>query len=162
MGAFGTVSLLHETRSNIAELVQLMQMFMQRRGLRIFRYERTRSTLMNPKLMFSCVSSCLGAFGTISLLHKTRSKTGRTDAINANVHGTKWRRNFSLRTHPIHTNGPYTHVLVRFTSLVGIVSLLNWAWCKMGRNGTISAKVHATKWHPNFSLWEHPIHANGP
>ena len=39
--------------------------------------------------MFCCVSQCLAAFGTISLLHETRSKTGRTDAINANVHATK-------------------------------------------------------------------------
>ena len=28
--------------------------------------ERTRSTPLDPKLMFSCVSQCLGAFGIIS------------------------------------------------------------------------------------------------
>ena len=33
--------------------------------------------------MFWCVSSCLRAFGTVSLLHETRSKTRQTDAINA-------------------------------------------------------------------------------
>ena len=38
-----------------AELVQLMQNFMPRSGVGIFRYESTRSTPMDPKLMFLCV-----------------------------------------------------------------------------------------------------------
>ena len=33
------------------------------------------------------------------------AQMGRTRAINAKVHATKSRRNFSLRTHPIHTMG---------------------------------------------------------
>ena len=56
------------------ELVQLMQIFMPRSGIRIFRFERTRSTQTNPKLLFWCVSKCLGASGTVSLLHEIRSK----------------------------------------------------------------------------------------
>ena len=39
---------------------------------------------------------------------------GRNGAINAKVHATKSRRNFSLRTHPIHTMEPKTHVLLHF------------------------------------------------
>ena len=39
-----------------AELVQLMQKSMPRSGIRIFRYERTRSTPMDPKLMALCGS----------------------------------------------------------------------------------------------------------
>ena len=39
-----------------AELMQLMQMLMARSGVGIFRYERTQSTPMDPKLMFWCVS----------------------------------------------------------------------------------------------------------
>ena len=35
--------------------------------------------------MFSCVSFCLGIFWTVSLPHKTQSKTGQTGAINAKV-----------------------------------------------------------------------------
>src|SRR6185312_13973958 len=38
----------------------------------------------------------------------------RTGAINAKVCPTKSRWNFSLRTHPIHTKGPKTHVLLHF------------------------------------------------
>ena len=38
-------------------------------------------------------------FGFVSLLHETRCKTGRTGAINEEVHATKSHRNFSQRTH---------------------------------------------------------------
>jgi hypothetical protein len=56
-------------------------------------------------------NSCFGVFRTVSLLHETRCKTGRTGAINAKVRKTKSCRNFSQRTHPIHSMGPKTHVL---------------------------------------------------
>jgi hypothetical protein len=69
-----------------AKLVQLMQKFMPRCLVRIFRNEHSWSTPLDTKLMFWCVSSRLGAFGAISLLHETRSNTGQTDAINAKVH----------------------------------------------------------------------------
>ena len=53
----------------------------------------------DPKLTFWCVSYRLGAFGTVWLPYETRCKTGRT---SAKVRATKWCRNFSQRTHPIH------------------------------------------------------------
>ena len=70
LGAFGTVSLLHETRCKWANLVQLMQEFVPQSLVRISRNRRTRSTQLDPKLRFSCVSFRLGAFWTIMLLHK--------------------------------------------------------------------------------------------
>src|SRR4029079_14632577 len=57
-----------------AKLVQLMQKFVQRCLVRIFCNECSRSTPLDPKLMFWCVSFRLGAFGTVSLLHKTCCK----------------------------------------------------------------------------------------
>ena len=69
--------------ANRAELVQLMQMFLQQSRIGIFCNEGTRSIPLDPKLMFYCVSKCLGAFGTISLLRETRCQSGRTGAINA-------------------------------------------------------------------------------
>jgi len=68
-----------------AKLVQLMQKFVQRCLVRIFQNERSRSTPLDPKLMFWCVSFRLGAFGTVSLLHKNCCKTRQTGAINAKV-----------------------------------------------------------------------------
>jgi len=95
------------------ELVQLMQKFVPWSRIGIFRNERTRSTPLNPKLMYWCVSWCLGAFWIVSLLHEARWKIGWSGAINAKVRARKSLRNFSKWTHPIHPIGPWTHVLVR-------------------------------------------------
>ena len=63
--------------------VQLMQKFVPRCLVRIFRNEHSRSTTLHPKLMFWCVSFRLGPFGTIFLLHETWCKTRQAGAINA-------------------------------------------------------------------------------
>src|SRR6185312_11675712 len=94
-----------------AKRAELVQKFVPRGRVGIFRNERTRSTLLYPKLMFWCVSYYLGAFGTVWLPYETRCKTGRT---SAKVRATNLCRNFSHRTHPIHPIGPKTDVLVRF------------------------------------------------
>ena len=86
-----------------AELVQLMQKFLARTHVEIFHNERTRSTPLDPKVTFWCISNYLGAFGTVLLPYETRRKIGRT---SAKVRDTKSRRNFSQRTHPIHPIGP--------------------------------------------------------
>ena len=57
-----------------AKLVQLMQKFMPWSHIEIIHKECTRSTSMDPKLMFCCISYCLGALGAISLLHESRCK----------------------------------------------------------------------------------------
>ena len=108
MGAFRTVCCLTKLSGKQAELVQ---MFVPRSCAIIFHNEHTRSTPLDSKLMFWRVSYLLGAFGTVWLPYETRWKTGRT----SEVHATKLRRNFSQRTHPIHSNGPKTDVLVRFS-----------------------------------------------
>src|SRR4029079_97353 len=90
---------------------KLVQKFVPRSRVGIFRNEHTRSTPLDPKLMFWCVSDYLGPFRTVWLLCETQYKTGQT---SAKFRATKSRRNFSQRTHPIHPIGPYTDVLVRF------------------------------------------------
>ena len=98
LGAFGSVWLPYETRCKA-----VVQKFVPRSHIRIFQNERTRSTPLDPKLIFWCVSNYLGAFGTVFLSYRTRCKTGRT---SAKVCATKSRQNFSERTHPIHPIGP--------------------------------------------------------
>ena len=100
LGEFGTVWLPYETRCKTAELVQK---FVPRSRVRIFCNECTRSTLLDPKLTFSCVSYYLGAFGTVWLPYETRYKTGRS---SAKVRATKSHWNFSQRTHPNHPIRP--------------------------------------------------------
>ena len=76
------------------ELVQLMHKFVPWSCFGIFRNECTRSTPLDPKLMYWCISLCLGAFWIVLLLHEAWCKTGWTGAINVKVHTTKLRRKF--------------------------------------------------------------------
>ena len=88
LGAFRTVWLPYETRWKMADLVQK---FVSRSCVGIFRNERTRSTPYGPKLTFWCISYHLGASRTVWLPHETGWKTGRTCA---KVRATKSCRNF--------------------------------------------------------------------
>ena len=85
-----------------AKRAELVQKFVHLR-VGIFRNECTRSTPLDPKLMFWCVFFYLGSLKTVWLPYETRCKTGRTSAI---VRATKLCRNFSQQTHPIHPIGP--------------------------------------------------------
>src|SRR6185312_5811768 len=80
-----------------AKRAELGKKFVPRSRFRIFRNECTRSTPLDPKQMFWCVSYYLGAFGTVRLPYEIWCKTGRT---SAKVRDTKSRRNFSQRTLP--------------------------------------------------------------
>ena len=94
-----------------AKWAGLVQKFVLRSRIGIFRKEQTRSTPLDPKLTFWCVSYYLGAFGTVWLPYETRCKTGRT---SAKVRATKSRRIFSQRTYRVHPMRPQIDVLVRF------------------------------------------------
>ena len=72
LGPFGCLTELGAKR------VEQVQKFVPRSRVGIFRNERTRSTSLDPKLMFWCVSCYLGVFGTVWLSYGTRCKTGRT------------------------------------------------------------------------------------
>ena len=69
LGAFGTVWLPYGIRCKTAELVQK---FVPRSRVGIFRNERTRSTTLDPKLTFWFVLYYLGAFWTVWLSYETR------------------------------------------------------------------------------------------
>jgi hypothetical protein len=76
------------------ELVQLMQKLMPWSHIGIICNKCTRFTALDPKLMFWCVSLCLGAFWIIFLVKETRCKTCGTGTFNAKVHATKLPWNF--------------------------------------------------------------------
>ena len=73
LGAFGTFGCLTKLGVKRAELVQK---FVKRSRIGIFRNESIRSTTLDPKLMFWCVLYYLGAFGTVWLPYETRCKMG--------------------------------------------------------------------------------------
>ena len=85
-----------------AKWTKLVQKFMQRSRVGIFRNERTRSTPLDSKHMFWCVLYYLDVFGTVWLPYKTYCKTGRT---GAKVRAPKSHHNFSQRTHLIDPVG---------------------------------------------------------
>jgi len=86
LGLFGCLTKLG------AEQAELVQNFMPRSRIGIFRNESTRSDPLDPKLMFWCISYYLGAFGTLWLPYNTQCKTGQT---GAKVRATKSRWSFS-------------------------------------------------------------------
>jgi hypothetical protein len=90
-GPFGCLTKLGAKRA------ELVQKFVPRSRVGIFRNERTRSTPLDPKLTFWCVSYYLGAFGTVWLPYETRCKKDRT---SAKVRAVMSRRNFLQRMHP--------------------------------------------------------------
>ena len=88
-GAFHTIWVHSEPfgclRKLGAKRAELVQKFVPRSCVGIYRNDRTRSTPFYPKLMFWCVSYYLGAFGTVWLPYETRRKTGRTSTkVRAN------------------------------------------------------------------------------
>ena len=91
------------SRNSVQKWDDLVHKFVPRSRVGIFRNERTRSTALDPKLPFWCVSYYLGAFRTLWFPHETQYKTGQT---SAKVRATKLGRNFSHGTHPIHPIGP--------------------------------------------------------
>ena len=74
LGAFGTVCCVTTLSSKQAKLVQK---FMPRSRIRIFRNEGTRSTPLDSKLIFSCISYYLGAFGTVCCVTTLSSKRAK-------------------------------------------------------------------------------------
>ena len=89
-------------------LVALQNSAQNRRGTKVcamkscrnFSQQTTRSTPLDPNIMFRCVSYYLDAFGQVWLHYNTQCKMGQP---GVKVRATKSRRNFSQRTHPIHS-----------------------------------------------------------
>ena len=69
LGPFGCLT------NHGAKRAELVQKFVPRSCVGIFHNERTRSTPLDPKLTFWCISSYVGAFGTVWLAYETRRKT---------------------------------------------------------------------------------------
>ena len=141
---FGPFGCLTEVGAKRAELVQK---FVPRSHVRVFRNERTRSTPLDPKLMFWCVSYYLGAFGAVWLLTKLGAK--RAELVQKFGPGSRVgifcnERTCSNPLDPKLTFWCVSHYLGAF----GTIWLPYETRCKMGRT---SAKVRATKSRRNFS-----------
>ena len=151
-GSFGCLTKLGAKRD------ELVQKFVPRSRVGIFCIEGARSTPLDPKLMFRCISYYLCAFGTVCLPYETRCKTGRT---SAKVRATKSRRNFRkerTRSTPVDPTLKFWCISNYFGAF-GTIWLPYETRCKTGRS---CAKVCATKSRRNFSQRTHPIHPIAP
>jgi hypothetical protein len=77
-GAFWTVSLLHESRCKLAELVPLTQSSLNKVASKFLATDA-------PDPFHWTQNSCFGPFRTILILHESRCKTSQTGAIIAQV-----------------------------------------------------------------------------
>ena len=86
-----------------AERGELVQKFVSRSRVRIFRKERTRSTPLDPKLTFLVHFILLGCIRDRLVFIQNWCKTYQS---SVKVRAMKSRWNFSQRTHTIHPVGP--------------------------------------------------------
>ena len=145
-------------RKSVQKWAELVQKFVPRSCVGIFRNERTRSTLLDPNLMFWCVSYYLGAFGTVWLPYETRCKMGRTSAKFVPRSRVGIFRNERSRSILVVPKLMFWCVLFNLGAL-RTVWLRYETRCKTGRT---SAKVVAMKSRRNFSQRTHPIHPIEP
>ena len=114
-----------------------MQKFVPQSRVRIFCNERTRSTPLDPKMMFWFISYYLGAVGTVWLPYETRCTRGRSSAKVRNE-----------RTQSTPLDPKLTFWCVR--NYLGAFETV-WLSCKTRcKTDRTSAKVCATKSHSSF------------
>ena len=124
-----------------AELEQLMQNFMPRSRVWIFRNECTRSTPLDPKLLFgSVVFGCIWD-RSVALRYSVENGTNCCNKCKSSSH--KVALEFFLQQiHPIHS---MFLCISQCLGALGTISLLHETRCKMGWSGSINSKARATK-----------------
>ena len=146
LGAFGTVSLLHKTCCKTRQTGAINAKFRPRCLVRIFGNEHSQSTLLDPKLMFWCVSFHSDVFWIVSLLHETWCKSAKlVQLMQMFMHDVVLEFFVTNTPDPYHWTlnscfGVFLSVRVHF----GTFSLLHETWCKTRQTGVIKAKVRAT------------------
>ena len=123
-----------------AKRAELVQKFVPRSRVGIYRNEHTRSIPVDHKLMFGCVLYYLGALRTVWLRYETRYKIGRTSAKVRARSRVGTFRNELTRSTPLDPKLMFWCVLYYFIAF-GTVWLRYETRCKTGRT---SAKVRAT------------------
>ena len=146
-GPFGCLTKL------VAKRAELVQKFVPRCRVGIFRNERTRTTPFDPKLTICCVSYYLGAFGAIWLLTKLGAK--RAELVQKFVPQSRVRifRNERIRSAPLDPKLMFWCVSY-YLGAFGTVWLPYETRCKTGRT---SAKLRAVMSRRNFLQRMHPI-----
>jgi len=152
LGLFGCVTKIGAKRA------ELVQKFVPRSRVEIFRNECIGSIPLDPKQMFWCVSYYLGAFGTVWLRYETRCKIGRIVQKFVPRSRVGTFRNKCTPSTPLDPK-------LKFWCVSYYLGALRTVWLRYEtryKTGRTSAKVRATKLCRNFSQQTHPIHPIGP
>jgi len=149
LGAFGIVCCVTTLSSKRAKLVQK---FVPRSRVWIFRSERTRSTPLHSKLMFLFVLYYLDAFGPFGCLTKLNAK--RAELVQKFVPRSRVL-SFRIKHTRLSPLGPKLifWCVSYYLGTFGTVWLPYKTRCKTGRSG---AKVRAMKSCQNFSQRTYP------
>ena len=146
-GPFGCLTKLGAKRAEV------VQKFVPRSRVGIFRNERTQSTPLDPKLTSWCILHYLGAFGTVWLPYETRCKTAKLPQKFVPRSRVGIFCNERTQSAPLDPKLTFWCILY-YLGAFGIVWLPYESRWKMGRT---SAKVRATKSRWNFSQRSLPI-----
>ena len=154
LGAYGTVWLPYEIRCKTGRTSAKVRAPKSHRN---FSQQTHRSTPLDPKLTFRCISYYVGAFGTVWFPYETWCKTGRTsEFVPRSCVGIF--RNERTRSNSLDPKLTFWCVSYHLGAF-GTVWVPYKTWCNTGRT---SAKVRATKSRRNFSQQTHPIHPFEP
>ena len=144
MGAYGTIMLLQKLEAKCDKLVQLMQKFVPRFLVRNFRNDRSRSTPLEPNLMFWCIFCVWVHLEPFRYCTKLAAK--RTKLVQLMQKFVPWClvRIFETNaTDPLDPKLMFWCVSFR-SGAFWTVSLLLKTWSKTRQTGVINAKVCAT------------------
>ena len=141
-----------------AKRAELVQKFVPRSRVGIVRNERTRSTSLDSKLTFWCISFYLGAFGTVWLPYETQCKTAELPQKFVPRSRVGIFCNERTQSAPLDPKLTFWCILY-YLGAFGTICLPYETRCKTGRT---SAKVRATKSCRNFSQRTHAILPIGP
>ena len=141
-----------------AKQAELVQKFMSRSRVGIFRNEHTRSTPLDPKLTVWCVSYYSGASGLFGCLTKLGAK--RAELVQKFVPRScvGFFSNERTRSTPLDPKLTSWCVLY-YLGAFGTIWLPYETRCKTSRT---NSKVRETKSHRIFSQRRYPIHPIGP
>ena len=120
-----------------AKQAELVKMFVPQSRVGIFCNERTRSTPLDPKLTFWCISYHLGTFGTVWLPYETRCKMDRASEKLVPQSRVGIFCNERTRSNPLDPKLTFSCVLY-YLGAFGTVWLPYETRCNTGRT---SAKV---------------------
>ena len=147
-GLFGCLTKLGAKRA------ELVHKFVPQSRVRIFRNECIRSTPLDPKLTFWCISYYSGAFMAAWLLTKLGAK--RAELVQKFVPGSRVGIFRKERTRSTPLDPKLTFWFVSYyLGAFGTIWLSYETWCTTGQT---SAKVRATKSRWNVSQRTHPNH----